>query len=133
MRDLKKYSSFIVIILIVTLYSIPKAINYEWIGIVLLFIGIIFLFEYFEKSRTARIKKWSVRKPNKIIHILIFSLRFGLAISLVITFLIYKKADLLTMVFSIYLTMVVIFGWVGLMDWESCNKEFLEEKFKVNL
>lgn len=134
MKDLKKYSSFILIILLLTItYSIPRAVNYEWIGLVLLVIGIILLFEYFEKSRLTRIKRWSIKKPNKTIHILKFSLRFGVTISLVISFLIYKKADLLLMIFFIYLPMIVIFGWIGLMDWQSCNKEFLEEKFKVNL
>lgn len=134
MKALKKYSPFaITVLILIMLYSIPRTINYEWLGLVFLFVGIILLFEYFEKSRPDRIKKWNVKRPNKIIHILKYSLLFGLTISLIITFLIHKKAELLNIILIIYLPMIVVFGWIGLLDWQYCNKEFLEKKFKVNL
>jgi len=61
------------------------------------------------------------------------SLFYGLPISLTIIFLIRKNVELLYSFLFIALPIIIIFGWIGLLDWNNCNKEFLKTKYKVNL
>ena len=81
-------------IILIILIVEPKfnTLNYSWIGLVVLFIGIILLFEFIESSRSRRIKKWKDYHPSKITQILKFSILLGLPVSAIIIFLIHNKA-----------------------------------------
>ena len=134
-ENVKKYLPFIIamVFIVVVFQPYRTKLNHEWFGIVMMFIGIILLFEYIEKSRTRRSKKWAATHNSKLVHILKFSLFYGLPISLTIIFLIRKKVELLYSFLFIALSLIIIFGWIGLLDWNNCNKEFLKTKYKVNL
>jgi phosphatidylserine synthase len=134
MKKYNKYIPFFIGIVFLTIFSATKeAINQEWIGIIFLFIGIILVFELIESSRLNRIKKWDVNRPSKIKQILKFSLLLGLPISAIIIFIIHSKSDLVYSILFIAVPLIIIFGWIGLLDWKSCDKINLEEKYKVTL
>ncbi len=134
MKILKKYLPFIIVLVFGVLFNPYRSkLSYEWVGIVLTFVGIILLFEYIEKSRVRRIINWNAKTNSKFLHILKFIIFYGLPISFIIIFIIHKKAELLYSFLFIVLPIVITFGWVGFMDWNNCNKEFLKTKYKVDL
>ncbi len=134
MEKLKKYLPFFIVMVFLILFLPSKeTINKEWLGIVILFIGIILLFEFIENSRLKRMKKWSSQPPSKLAHVIKFSLFFGLPISLTISFLIYSKAEITYLILFIVIPLTIIFGWIGFLDWQSCDRKFLEEKYNVDL
>ena len=134
MKKYNKYIPFFICIVFLTIFSATKeALSEEWIGIVLLFIGIILVFEFIESSRLKRIKKYNVNRPSKIKQIIKFSLLLGLPISAIIIFIIRNKADLVYSIIFIAVPIFIIFGWIGLIDWNSCNKKNIENKYKVIL
>jgi|GEM_PF-2690963 len=135
MKKLIKYLPSILFVFLIILISEPKlhALSYSWIGLVVLFVGIILLFEFIESSRLRRIKKWKGNRPGKITQILKFSILLGLPISVIIIFLIHKEAKLINSIIFIAVPLVVLFGWIGLLDWQSSNKNRLEEKYNISL
>ena len=135
MKKLIKYLPYLMFIILIILIAEPKfnTLNYSWIGLVVLFIGIILLFEFVESSRSRRIKKWKDYHPSKISQILKFSILLGLPVSAIIIFLIHNKAGLMNSIMFIAVPLVVLFGWIGLLDWQNCNKKNLEEKYKITL
>jgi len=134
MKKYNKYILFFIGIVFPIIFSETKeTISKEWIGIVLLFIGIILVFEFIESSRLKRIKKWDISRPSKVSHILKFSLLLGLPISVIIIYFIPSKVDLFLSILFIAVPLIIIFGWIGFLDWKSCNKIILEEKYKVTL
>ena len=134
MKKYNKYIPFFIGIVFPIIFSETKeTISEEWIGIVLLFIGIILVFEFIESSRLKRIKKWNISHPSKVSHILKFSLLLGFPILVIIIYFIHGKADLFLSILFIAFPLIIIFGWIGFLDWKSCNKIYLEEKYKVTL
>ena len=135
MKKLIKYLPYLMFIILIILIAEPKfnTLNYSWIGLVVLFIGIILLFEFIESSRSRRIKKWKDYHQIKITQILKFSILFGLPVPAIIIFLIHNKAGLINSIMFIAVPLVVLFGWIGLLDWQNCNKKNLEEKYNITL
>ena len=136
MDNYKKYFPFFIPAIAVALSDHSQddgTINIEWIGILILIIGIILLFELIEKSRVNRLKKWENKPPSKLTQMLKFSLFLGLPLSAIIIFIIHNKADFFYSVLFIALPLVLIFGWIGLLDWRSCKKIGLVEKYDVDL
>lgn len=125
MKGLKKYLPLLLLMFFLLLIIEPNNHfqRYSWLGLVALFIGIILLFEFLELSRTKRMQRWKGNCPSKIMQVLKFSLLLGLPISLIIIFLIRNHAELFYSFIFITATIVVIFGWIGLLDWQSCNKK----------
>ena len=119
MKGLKKYLPLLLLMFFFLLIIEPNNHfqRYSWLGLVALFIGIIFLFEFLELSRTKRMQRWKGNCPSKIMQVLKFSLLLGLPISFIF----------------ITVPIVVIFGWIGLLDWQNCNKINLEAKYKIFL
>ena len=131
---MKKYQQYLPYLIIVIFLSLPGLtekthISLAWIGIVILIIAIILLFEFFEKSRIKRIKKWSKDKPSKHLHMIRYSLYYALPISLIIGLLIYKQAQILYLVMFIVIPLILIFGWIGYLDWQKCQEEYLSKKY----
>ncbi|MBU1094851.1 MAG: hypothetical protein CVV23_15870 [Ignavibacteriae bacterium HGW-Ignavibacteriae-2] len=134
MEKYKKYWPFFILILFLTLFvPVKESIGYSWFSLLIIFVGIILLFEFIEKSRVNRTKKWSAGQPNKLLHIIKFSLGFGLPLAIIIVLLIYDNAEPLNLAVFIMIPLIVIFGWIGLLDWRNCNKIYLEQKYKVDL
>jgi Na+/phosphate symporter len=134
MEKLKKYAPHIIFIGFIAIFTSSKGtITKEWIGIVLLIIGVILLIEFIESSRPKRINKWHDKHPDKITQMLKFSIFLGLPVSAIIIFVIHSKAELFYSILFIAVPVVFIFGWFGLIDWQKCEKTLLEEKYKVNL
>jgi hypothetical protein len=135
MKELKKYLPLSLLMFFYLLIIEPNNHfqSYSWLRLVVLFIGIILLFEFLELSRAKRIQRWKDNRPSKIMQVLKFSILLGLPISAIIIFLIRNKAELFYSIIFIAIPLIVIFGWIGLMDWQNCNKENLQEKYKVTL
>ena len=134
MKTLKKYAPHIILIAFLAIFWTGSGpISKEWIGIVLLIIGVILLIEFIESSRQKRIKNWNDKHPDKTLQILKFGIFLGLPVSAIIIFIIHNKAELSYSVLFIAIPLVAIFGWIGSMDWHACEKMFLEGKYKVNL
>ncbi len=132
MKLIKKYLPLLLggFILAGGLY--PLHISAEWIGLVAVFIVIILIFEAVEDSRIRRIKRRHFNSSKKIEHILKFSLFIGLPLSIILIFLIHKKAELLFSILFILVPLTIIFGWIGFLDWQKCNQLSLEEKYRLN-
>ena len=134
MKTLKKYAPHIIALAFLAIFSTVKGtITKEWIGLLLLFVGVVLLFEFIESSRPKRINKWNDKHPAQITQILKFGIFLGLPVSAIIIFLIRNKAELSYSILFIAVPLVAIFGWIGFMDWKACEKMFLEEKYKLNL
>ena len=78
-------------------------------------------------------QRWKGNCPSKIMQVLKFSLLLGLPISLIIIFLIRNQAELFYSFIFITAPIIVIFGWIGLLDWQNCNKINLEAKYNIFL
>ncbi|MBI9070867.1 MAG: hypothetical protein JEY94_04680 [Melioribacteraceae bacterium] len=135
---MKKYQQYLPYLIIVIFLSLPGLtetthVSLAWIEIVILIIAIILLFEFIEKSRIKRIKKWGDNRPGKIKQILKFSLLLGLPISSIIIFILHNKADLIYSIIFISVPLIILFGWIGLLDWKSCDRINLEGKYKISL
>ncbi len=128
----RKYISYFISAIILAGAFFPLKINYEWIGLLMLFIAIILLFEVVEESRPKRIKRWSANPKGKFSHMMKFSLFLGLPISIIIMYLIRGKAQLFFSALFILLPVVLIFAWIGFLDWQACIKLSLQEKYKVD-
>ncbi len=126
-------SPFIDVLLFIIIEPNNHFQRYSWLGLVALFIGIIFLFEFLELNRTKRMQRWKGNCPSKIMQVLKFSLLLGLPISLIIIFLIRNQAELFYSFIFITAPIIVIFGWIGLLDWQNCNKINLEAKYNIFL
>ncbi len=135
MKGLKKYLPLLLLMFFYLLIIEPNNHfqRYSWLGLVALFIGIIFLFEFLELNRTKRMQRWKGNCPSKIMQVLKFSLLLGLPISLIIIFLIRNQAELFYSFIFITAPIIVIFGWIGLLDWQNCNKINLEAKYNIFL
>lgn len=128
MESFKKYLKYFIILVLITIpFITPAKITFAWLGIVATIIGIILLFEYIEKSRTARIEKWSDKQPAKSSYMLMFSLLLGVPVSILILFIIRAKAQLLFSIIFIAIPLVLIFAWIGKLEWEKCNDCFIEK------
>jgi hypothetical protein len=53
--------------------------------------------------------------------------------SVVIIFIIHNKAELFYSILFLVVPLIIIFGWIGLLDWKACEKMVLEDKYKVIL
>ena len=131
MKKYQQYLPYLILVIFLSLSVLTDKthISLAWIGIVILFIAIILLFEFIEKSRTKRIKKWSEEIPSKQLHMIKYSIYYGLPISLIISLLIYNKAKLFYLVIFIVIPLILIFGWIGYMDWQKCQEEYLSKKY----
>ena len=132
MKLVKKYLPFAVGIFILGGAFYPFHISYEWIGLVILFLIIILLFELIEETRVKRIKRWNLSVPGLLSHSLKFILFFGLPVVVIIIYLIHNKAQLIYSILFILVPLILIFGWIGYLDWQYCNKLYLQEKYKIN-
>ena len=68
MKMYSKYAPYYILIIFLALFVPGRSpASLEWIGLVALFIGIIFLFEFIEQNRNRRIKRWLElnKRPNK--------------------------------------------------------------------
>jgi len=131
---IKKYGPFFIpIVLLTVAFPREENISNEWLGLVILFIGIIILFELIERSRVKRTDKWKSNRPSKLVQMLKFSIFLGLPLSVIIIFIIHNKADLFFSILFISIPLIIIFGWIGILDWQSCEKHILEEKYNVTL
>ena len=134
MKKLKKYVPFFIgVVFLTILFTTKKVILNEWISFVAVIIGVIILFEFIESSRKTRLKKWYTSRPSKYLQIIKFSLFLGLPISVIIILIFHNKADLIYSILFIAIPLIIIFGWIGLLDWQTCDKKYLEEKYKVPL
>ncbi|GAB6283488.1 MAG: hypothetical protein STSR0008_22610 [Ignavibacterium sp.] len=131
MKKYQQYAPFLILILFLTSFVLDrKPVTLEWIGLVVLFIGIILLFNVIERRRKDRIEKWNIKRPSKSSYILKFSLYFGLPISFVISFLIYDKAEIHLLIMLITIPLLIIFGWIGYLEWKNCYEEYLRKKYE---
>lgn len=130
----KKFILFFLVILFPIAIS-PNfdSFNWAWLGLVGLFIAIILIFEKVETSRIKRSLNWKIKSSSKLIHMVKFSLFFGLPISAIIYVLIYNKAELLTTVLFILIPLLIVFGWIGSNDYDKCQKIYLNEKYDTEL
>lgn len=131
MKRYRKYAPYIILISFLVIF-IPrnKPVSLEWLGIVAVIIGIIFLLEFIEKSRDKRIEKWISLRPNKILYMLRYCIFYGLPAALIIGALIYDKATIQNLALFILLPLLLIFGWIGHLEWQKCYEESLLIKYK---
>ena len=134
MNIIKKYYLLLIpIIFLLTSISDKGFISAEVRGILIIVFCTILIFEIIEKTRSKRVLRWVSNRPSKFVQILKFSMFFGLPLSAIIIFIIHSKTDLLFAILFIAIPLIVIFGWIGLLDWRSCDKDILEQKFNVSL
>lgn len=131
MKRFKSYLPFILVILIIIIFKEPRyhVMNYAWIGVVALIIGIILIFEFIESSRIKRIKKWKSGIPGKYMHIIKFSLFLGVPISSIIIFIILDNSEFYYSIIIILIPLLILFGWFGFLDWKKCYKIYYDEKY----
>jgi hypothetical protein len=134
MNFIKKYYLLLIpIIFLLTFNSDNEVINTGSLDILIIVFCTIFIFELVEKTRSKRVLKWVSNRPSKFAQVLKFSVFFGLPLAAIIIFIIHPEADLLFAILFIAIPLIVIFGWIGLLDWRSCDKDILEQKFNVSL
>jgi hypothetical protein len=133
MKKHRKYARYIIFMVFLVLF-VPnrKPVSLEWFGLLALFIAVIILFEFIEKSRKNRIKKWGElnKRPSKTSYISKFSFLYGLPISLIISLLIYSKSSPISLLIFIILPLILLFGWIGQLEWQKSYEEAISEKYK---
>ena len=133
MKMYSKYAPYYILIIFLALFVPGRSpASLEWIGLVALFIGIIFLFEFIEQNRNRRIKRWLElnKRPNKFSYILRYCFLYGIPVSLIISILIYNKSTPLHLIIFILFPLLLIFGWISIIDWQQSYEESLSEKYK---
>ncbi|MBI9070897.1 MAG: hypothetical protein JEY94_04830 [Melioribacteraceae bacterium] len=134
MKSFKKYYPFFIVLLISILNTgFSEPANYSWLGIVLVIISIILIFEYLEKTQSKRSKFWSWNFPGKFKHSFKFSIFYGAPISIILCFFIYNKAEPLDLFLFLIVPVMAVFGWVGFNDWIVLKKIMYENKSNVKL
>ena len=110
-----------------------ESFNLGFVMLLALFVLLFVMFEYLGKSRDKRMKKIIPTNKNKLIYIIKFSLLIGLPISLIIAIVIINQSAFINSVIFIIVPLTLLFGWVGLIDWNECYKKQLEQKYSVKL
>ncbi len=130
MENKNKYIPFIFFVpLLVRLIFNPPPLNMMVVGIFVILFLLFALFFFLEKSMKKRVVQFERIKNKQIAYSLKFSLLYGLPLSLLLTWFLSYEAKILYTIVFVVLPMVVMFGWVGFMDWKECQKKYFESKY----
>ena len=131
---MKKYYPLIFLLpMLIHVIFRMESFNLGFVMLLALFVLLFVMFEYLGKSRDKRMKKIIPTNKNKLIYIIKFSLLIGLPISLIIAIVIINQSAFINSVIFIIVPLTLLFGWVGLIDWNECYKKQLEQKYSVKL
>lgn len=110
-----------------------KGINLRWLGIVGIFLTIITINIFLEKSRKNRSNRLEEKSSGKGLHILKFIIFIGVPISILLSLLIISKAEIISLIIFLIIPVNMMFGWIGYDDWKKCKNIYLSVKYKTNI
>lgn len=131
MKEYKQVLPLIILIPFLVMFTTDmEGMLSGWLGIVVVLVALITVFEIVDKSRLKRISKWGEKRPSRLFHSIMFSFMIGVPTSLIILLIIHQRAELNHIIFLI---IILLFGWIGNIDYNNCVKLHLANKYKVNL
>jgi hypothetical protein len=110
-----------------------EPVSVEVIGVVAVISLIIIFFDILEKTRQTRTARWIEIKGNKKRNAVIYSATFGFPLSLILSFTLSNKMNLIQEIIFIIIPVTLMFAWIGANEWNQCYKIFLEKKYSTKL
>lgn len=102
------------------------------LNLMILFAVIILILAFFEildRTRNTRSAKWISAKSSKANYSIKFALLFGFPLSLLLDLSLSGKAGVLAAVSFINLPVIILFGWIGINEWNQLYKMYLDKKY----
>ena len=120
-----------IILVLIKLYIHPPRLNMIIIGLFIVISLLIILFIYLDKSKNRRVQGFEKNINKRVSWIFKYSLLYGLPLSLLLTYLLKDKGDIVYSLIFIVIPTVIVFGWIGFIEWKDCYIKYLELKYTL--
>jgi hypothetical protein len=90
---------------------------------------ILAFFEILDRTRNTRSAKWISTKSSKANYSIKFALLIGFPLSLLLDLSLSGKTGVLVVLSFINLPVIILFGWIGINEWNQLYKMYLDKKY----